>query len=577
MKKTFLSLIVSALLMPLTASAQTDAQYDAAVTNITEGNYRIYAEVGGTKYYLKADSKVADNSFPSKKAGNAAAAATTAATEATVYTIAQENASGLKAKRWAIGYHDVYFTNPEGGSNSEATFTQNGVLYGYKGRASNNLNYDRQVLFYDGTAYAIRSTNVNGTSWGASAYWGIVSGNADYVAEASYVWHFEAVAAATDITTGKYLIKGANTSWAGNTSEPYWINNNKDMFCLWNDVTQATTFDVVKAGDELYFYDSAKKKWLMHYGSAWLSTPNAAAAFYAQKHTYNGDEYFALATEAYAVFGTNSKFCTAETSSSSHSRTADGYSYSFSGFGCVDGTGKTGDDVNPDALWSFVEAGSSASTTFDLTTLRTGVPGLVAALKTAATGNVSYTLTVTEAGWATLCLPYAAEIPAGVTAVYTLAFDGSLLKATAVETTLPANTPVLVKAAAGTYAFSAACSTIAEAVATPASGALTGTFAYNGSLASAYILQYKDSKPGFYQISDTHAIGAFRAYIPTSAVPSASAPSFTIDFGETTGIENAAKREEIKDKGYFDLQGRRVQQPTRGLYIVNGKKVLVNK
>ena len=226
------------------AWAQTDEQFNAAVANVTEGNYRIYAEVGGTKYYLKADSKVVENSFPNKKSGNAAATATTAATEATVYTIAQEDASGLKTKRWAIGYHDVYFTNPEGGSNSEATFAQNGVLYGYKGRASNSLNYDRQVLFYDGTAYAIRSTNVDGTSWGASTYWGIVSGNADYVAEASYVWHFEAVAAAADITTGKYLIKGANTSWAGKTSEPYWINNNKDMFCLWNDVTQATTFDV---------------------------------------------------------------------------------------------------------------------------------------------------------------------------------------------------------------------------------------------------------------------------------------------------------------------------------------------
>ena len=210
-KQIFFSLL---LCMAGTAAwAQTDEQFSAAVANVTEGNYRIYAEVGGTKYYLKADSKVVENSFPNKKSGNAAATATTAATEATVYTIAQEDASGLKTKRWAIGYHDVYFTNPEGGSNSEATFAQNGVLYGYKGRASNSLNYDRQVLFYDGTAYAIRSTNVDGTSWGASAYWGIVSGNADYVTEASYVWHFESVSVVTDVTpdAGYYRIYGSGS------------------------------------------------------------------------------------------------------------------------------------------------------------------------------------------------------------------------------------------------------------------------------------------------------------------------------------------------------------------------------
>ena len=570
MKKTFLSLIVSALLMPLTASAQTDAQYNDAVTNITDGNYRIYAEVSGTKYYLKAVT-------PTKAESDGAEFTTTKA-DATVYAVSQYSMSGVVTKSWKItsglqyGGKTVYFTNP---SMSSGSISNTGYLRCHN--RNNNWSYDTQVLYYDGSAYAVRATNATAGSWGEASFWNRVDDAAGYQTDAAFVWHFEAVAAAADITTGKYQIKGANSSWAGKTSEPYWINNNKDMFCLWNDVTQATTFDVVKAGDELYFYDSAKKKWLMHYGSVWLSTPNAAAAFYAQKQTYNGDEYFALATDADAVFGTDSKFCTAESSSSDHSRTADGYSYSFSGFGCVDGTGKTGDDVNPDALWSFVEAGSSASTSFDLTTLRTGIPSLVAALKTAATGNVSYTLTVTEAGWATLCLPYAAEIPAGITAVYTLSFDGTQLKATAVETTLPANTPVLVKADAGTYAFSAACGTIAEAVATPASGALTGTFAYNGSLASAYILQYKDSKPGFYQISDTHAIGAFRAYIPTSAVPSASAPSFTIDFGETTGIEEVVKSGEIRDKSFYNLKGQRVAQPTRGLYIVNGKKVLVNK
>ena len=567
MKNIFLSLIASALLMPLTASAQTDEQYNDAITNITNGNYRIYAEVSGTKYYLKDVRTNSGNEVDFVQT-------TTIRSEASVFAVSQVSLSGLKSTPWLIASNGYGFTNPSGGVADDVCFTAGTCLRGYKLSYRDNV-CDRQVLYFDGSAYAVRSTNKADGYWGGAAYWGIDdSKNACYTTGASFVWHFEAIAAVADITTGKYLVKGANASWAGKGSEPYWINDGKDMFCLWNDVAQATTFDVVKAGDELYFYDSAKKKWLMHNGSAWLSTPNTVGAFYAQKQTYNGDEYFALATETGATFGTDSKFCKAESTSSSHSRNVDGYSYSFTGYGCVDGSGKSGDDDNPDALWSFVEKGNSTSTTFDLSSLRVGIPGLVAALKTAATGNVSYTLTVTEAEWATLCLPYAATIPAGITAVYTLAFNGTQLKATAVETTLPANTPVLVKASAGTYTFSAACSTIAEAVATPTSGALTGTFAYNGSLANAYILQKQGDKVGFYSISDTHAIHAFRAYIPKPVASNARSLDIVFDDDETTGIETVNGTEPVAD-GYYSISGQRIALPKKGMYIMNGKKVII--
>ena len=43
--------------------------------------------------------------------------------------------------------------------------------------------------------------------------------------------------------------------------------------------------------------------------------------------------------------------------------------------------------------------------------------------------------------------------------------------------------------------------------------------------------------------------------------------------GNTTGVELIENREWGKDDSIFDLQGRRVNQPTRGLYIVNGKKI----
>ena len=45
--------------------------------------------------------------------------------------------------------------------------------------------------------------------------------------------------------------------------------------------------------------------------------------------------------------------------------------------------------------------------------------------------------------------------------------------------------------------------------------------------------------------------------------------------GITTGIENMEHSPSAIDHYYYDLQGRRVEHPTKGLYIVNGRKVVV--
>ena len=55
---------------------------------------------------------------------------------------------------------------------------------------------------------------------------------------------------------------------------------------------------------------------------------------------------------------------------------------------------------------------------------------------------------------------------------------------------------------------------------------------------------------------------------------SSSTRGFTLD-GEATGIENV-NSDERDDAVYYDLQGRRVTKPTvKGVYIKNGKKVMV--
>ena len=45
------------------------------------------------------------------------------------------------------------------------------------------------------------------------------------------------------------------------------------------------------------------------------------------------------------------------------------------------------------------------------------------------------------------------------------------------------------------------------------------------------------------------------------------------DEGGVTGITEIKKMRDGEDEKFFDLQGRRVSRPTKGLYIVNGRKV----
>jgi len=101
---------------------------------------------------------------------------------------------------------------------------------------------------------------------------------------------------------------------------------------------------------------------------------------------------------------------------------------------------------------------------------------------------------------------------------------------------------------------------------------LTGTMTNITNPGNAYVLNYKAATgAGFYKLGASGTIGANKAYL----VSGAGAPEFFSLDGGTTGVnEVRGKMEEVSGE-YYDLQGRRVSQPTKGLYIVNGKKVII--
>lgn len=86
-----------------------------------------------------------------------------------------------------------------------------------------------------------------------------------------------------------------------------------------------------------------------------------------------------------------------------------------------------------------------------------------------------------------------------------------------------------------------------------------------------YVLSNENSTLGFYKYTG-ETLGANKAFYKTNAT---GAPEF-FAFGETTGIgASLVNREERIVNSVYNLAGQRVAQPTKGLYIVNGKKVVI--
>ena len=93
-----------------------------------------------------------------------------------------------------------------------------------------------------------------------------------------------------------------------------------------------------------------------------------------------------------------------------------------------------------------------------------------------------------------------------------------------------------------------------------------------------YTIMDGDETPKFYQFEDGSTLSAGKAYlqIPTAWLPKTAQKSVNIRFddGETTDVDEV-KGENGEVKTIYDLSGRVVENPTSGIYIIDGKKVLV--
>lgn len=177
--------------------------------------------------------------------------------------------------------------------------------------------------------------------------------------------------------------------------------------------------------------------------------------------------------------------------------------------------------------------------------------------------------------YATIAAPVALNIPSGVKA-YTAKVNGD--KATLTEISgdvIPAGVAAVIKktGAESSYEF-----TFAPAGVSENESDLQGVYAtYNVPAdTKAYVLANKAQGIGFYLLNaEDRTLAANKAYLVAPAEAS-GIKAFTFDFGGTTGIDNPETAVEAEE--YYDLQGRRVMNPTKGIYVTkSGKKVLFTK
>lgn len=138
---------------------------------------------------------------------------------------------------------------------------------------------------------------------------------------------------------------------------------------------------------------------------------------------------------------------------------------------------------------------------------------------------------------------------------------------------ISANQPCLLKATVAGTSYTLEGRTIVagtpEAVVTGAK--MIGTYAATmNAPQGSYII----SGGKIYNVNSDVALKNTRAYIELTG-STARALTFTLDGGETTGIATLENGELNVETGViYDLSGRVVKNPAKGIYVINGKKIV---
>ena len=180
-------------------------------------------------------------------------------------------------------------------------------------------------------------------------------------------------------------------------------------------------------------------------------------------------------------------------------------------------------------------------------------------------------------GYASFSSEYNVTVPEDVTVYIATACDDKYVTLSAVDVDIiPANTGVILEGSEGDY------------VLTPTTDDADEISDENLLIASSEYPTVGEEGDGYtyYGLNATNTTTAEFAVITTGTELSgnkaylgvsseSSAKTLKITFGSTTGISEAAVESASSDGAIYSLQGIKVSSPSKGLYIQDGKKVII--
>ena len=192
--------------------------------------------------------------------------------------------------------------------------------------------------------------------------------------------------------------------------------------------------------------------------------------------------------------------------------------------------------------------------------------------------NPATTVTTNAGKWASFTPEWNCTLEDGAKAYIITGVNGSTLTGEEVAV-LEGGKGYFIKGEVASHPYTATA-TDADATSTDRNlvvGCATST-EINGSGNTKYILGTNDSGAGLFYVDSSITIPAGKAYLDAGKVIDTPARALSLDFdeGETTSLREIRNEElGIKNAEFFNLNGQRVAQPTKGLYIVNGRKVVI--
>ena len=194
-----------------------------------------------------------------------------------------------------------------------------------------------------------------------------------------------------------------------------------------------------------------------------------------------------------------------------------------------------------------------------------------------AASKASVTVSCKAGKYGTVIFPFTPDVSTGFDDITFYSCDAKNPETSNVQLTeVPtpaANVPYIIKNDSGVDFSTDLEGWGAASTTSYTAGWLNGVLAATVVPENSYVLQTQSGVQAFYKVTvDDFEVPAYKCYLDASA---GEAKALFLDLGDADAISDVRGKMEDGRNEIFNLAGQRVNKAQKGLYIINGKKVLV--